>query len=49
MAAEDDSLSNALLEALLTGRPIAMYESGRPDLAEVGFGLEVEERPEEAS
>ncbi|MFF7184657.1 hypothetical protein ACFZAR_05360 [Streptomyces sp. NPDC008222] len=43
MAAEDDSLSNALMEALLTGRPIVMFESGRPELGEVGFGMEIEE------
>lgn len=41
MAAEDDSLSDALMQAPLTGRPIVMFESGRPELGEVGFGMEI--------
>lgn len=47
MAREDNGLGEALMEALLTGRPIVMFESGRPELGEVGFGVEVEELPEE--
>jgi hypothetical protein len=42
MAADDNSLGDALMEALLSGRPIVMFESGRPELGEVGFGLEIE-------
>lgn len=42
MATEDNNLGDALMEALLSGRPIVMFESGRPELGEVGFGLEVE-------
>lgn len=42
MARKDEGLGEALMEALLTGRPIVMFESGRPELGEVGFGLEVE-------
>lgn len=48
MASEDDGLGEALMEALLTGRPIVMFESGRPELGEVGFGLEVEGLGEES-
>ena len=43
MGQEDNSLGDALMEALLTGRPIVMFESGRPELGEVGFGLEVDQ------
>lgn len=42
MGAEDNNLGEALMEALLTGRPIVMFESGRPELGEVGLGMEVE-------
>ncbi|MFC1260693.1 MULTISPECIES: hypothetical protein [Streptomyces] len=48
MAAEDNGLGEALMEALLTGRPLVMFESGRPELGEVGFGLEVEEMADES-
>jgi len=47
MAAEDNSLGDALMEALLSGRPIVMFESGRPELGEVGFGLEIGGSPTE--
>lgn len=47
MAAEDNGLGEALMEALLTGRPIVMFESGRPELGEVGFGVDVEGLDEE--
>lgn len=47
MAEEDNGLGEALMEALLSGRPIVMYESGRPELGEVGFGMELGSPPEE--
>jgi hypothetical protein len=48
MASEDNGLGEALMQAMLTGRPIVMFESGRPELGEVGFGLEVEEAADES-
>jgi hypothetical protein len=48
MGQEDNGLGEALMEALLTGRPIVMFESGRPELGEVGFGMEVEGLAEES-
>jgi hypothetical protein len=49
MGAEDNNLGDALMEALFTGRPIVMFESGRPELGEVGFGMEIEGVTEEES
>jgi hypothetical protein len=42
MGAEDNGLGEALMEALLSGRPIIMHESGRPELGEVGIGMEID-------
>ena len=47
MGQDDNSLGDALMEALLTGRPIVMFESGRPELGEVGIGMEIESMPED--
>ncbi|MFE2047917.1 hypothetical protein ACFXAS_05380 [Streptomyces sp. NPDC059459] len=48
MASKDEGLGEALMEAMLSGRPIVMFESGRPELGEVGFGLEVESAVDES-
>ena len=41
MSAEDNGLGEAIMTALLTGRPIVMHDSTRPELGEVGFGMDV--------
>ncbi|MFF6847058.1 hypothetical protein [Streptomyces antimycoticus] len=42
MGAEDNGLGEKLMEAMLTGRPLVMFDSNRPELGEVGMGLDVE-------
>lgn len=49
MGAEDNDLGEKLMEALLTGRPLVMFQSGRPELGEVGIGMEIADAEGEAS
>lgn len=42
MGAEDNGLGGKLMEALLTGRPLVMFQSDRPELGEVGIGMEID-------
>ncbi|WP_432091079.1 hypothetical protein [Streptomyces sp. NRRL F-5630] len=39
---DSESFGAALFEAMFSGRPLVMHDSTRPDIPEVGFGMEIE-------
>lgn len=42
MSQKDNGLGEALMEAMFTGRPLVMFDSTRPELGDVGMGLDLE-------
>jgi hypothetical protein len=46
MGAEDNGLGEAIMTALLSGRPVIMNDSTRPEVPEVGIGMDIEMLPE---
>lgn len=42
MSAENNGLGEAIMEALLSGRPLVMHDSSKPELGEVGLGMELD-------
>jgi len=41
MSQKDNGLGEALMEAMFTGRPLVMFDSTRPELGDVGMGMDV--------
>lgn len=41
MGAENNGLGEALVEAMLSGRPIVLHDSNHPQLPDFGFGMEL--------
>ncbi|WP_435597121.1 hypothetical protein [Streptomyces anulatus] len=41
MSQKDNGLGEALMEAMFTGRPLVMFDSTRPELGDVGMGVDV--------
>lgn len=37
-----EGFGEALIEAMFTGRPLVMHDSTRPEVPEVGFGMDIE-------
>jgi hypothetical protein len=46
MGAKDNALGEAIMAALLSGRPLVMHDSTRPEVPEVGIGMDLEMLPE---
>ena len=42
MSRKDNGLGEALMEAMLSGRPIVMHDSTKPELGEVVLGMELD-------
>ncbi|MCX5584223.1 hypothetical protein [Streptomyces erythrochromogenes] len=42
MSDKGSSFGEAFMQALLTGRPLVMFDSSNPEAGEVGMGLELD-------
>lgn len=49
MSNEDENFGEAFMQALLTGRPLVMFDSAHPQAGEVGMGLDLAAAEGEAS
>jgi hypothetical protein len=45
MSRKDNGLGEAIMTALLSGRPLVMHDSTRPHVPEFGVGMEIEAAP----